>query len=272
MKQPQLGQKILTLRQEKGLTQEELVERCHVSVRTIQRIEAGEVTPRSYTIKSILSALDYDFKALGNDNSSIKRNFNVLFHFNDVNTHSFYKELNIAWISGTLYLLLFTTQITLFFSGNWISFSEYVFVSIVFFAAFVFFMKGYIALAKYLKSNWLKTAAYTSIIINGLFYLTYIPYLFIKPESALIILKMSYVVFGISAVFLGMSFIKIQKDLGTIASIIGVLQLITAVFYLTITLHWIGLLFLNLALLFELILIYKIRLSLKSDQAYLKAA
>jgi len=62
MKQPQLGQKILTLRQEKGLTQEELVERCHVSVRTIQRIEAGEVTPRNYTVKSILNALDCDFQ------------------------------------------------------------------------------------------------------------------------------------------------------------------------------------------------------------------
>jgi len=46
MKQPQLGQTILTLRQEKKITQEELVERCNLNVRTLQRIEAGEVTPR----------------------------------------------------------------------------------------------------------------------------------------------------------------------------------------------------------------------------------
>src|SRR5690554_8105169 len=64
MKQPELGIKILELRKAKGLTQEELVERCNINVRTIQRIEAGEVTPRSYTMKSILAALDYDLNRI----------------------------------------------------------------------------------------------------------------------------------------------------------------------------------------------------------------
>ncbi|WP_156168436.1 helix-turn-helix transcriptional regulator [Kordia zhangzhouensis] len=62
MKQPKLGQKIAALRKEKGLTQEELIERCNVSIRTIQRIEAGEVTPRSYTLKAIFEALDYNLE------------------------------------------------------------------------------------------------------------------------------------------------------------------------------------------------------------------
>ena len=67
MKQPALGQKILELRQQKGLTQEELVEQCNISVRTIQRIEAGETMPRIYTIKTILSALDRDLDDLKED-------------------------------------------------------------------------------------------------------------------------------------------------------------------------------------------------------------
>ena len=58
MKQPDLGKKIVELRKSKGLTQEELVEKCNINVRTLQRIESGEVTPRSYTIKTIFSALD----------------------------------------------------------------------------------------------------------------------------------------------------------------------------------------------------------------------
>lgn len=61
MKQPDLGKKIIELRKAKGLTQEELVEKCNLSVRTLQRIESGEVTPRSYTLKIIFSALDYNF-------------------------------------------------------------------------------------------------------------------------------------------------------------------------------------------------------------------
>lgn len=59
MNQPELGKKIAELRKAKGLTQEELVEKCNLSVRTLQRIESGEVTPRSYTLKTIFAALEY---------------------------------------------------------------------------------------------------------------------------------------------------------------------------------------------------------------------
>ncbi len=59
MNQPELGKKIAELRKAKGFTQEELVEKCNLSVRTLQRIESGDVTPRSYTRKIIFTALDY---------------------------------------------------------------------------------------------------------------------------------------------------------------------------------------------------------------------
>ena len=61
MKQPELGKKISELRKAKGLTQEELVGKCNLSVRTLIRIEAGEVMPRSYTIRTIFGALDYNY-------------------------------------------------------------------------------------------------------------------------------------------------------------------------------------------------------------------
>jgi transcriptional regulator with XRE-family HTH domain len=69
MKQPELGKKISELRKAKGLTQEELVEKCNLSVRTLIRIEVGEVMPRSYTIKTIFYALDYNFYG-SSENSS----------------------------------------------------------------------------------------------------------------------------------------------------------------------------------------------------------
>lgn len=58
MKQPDLGRKIAELRRAKGLTQEELVEKCNLSVRTLQRIESGEVSPRSHTLRVLFAALD----------------------------------------------------------------------------------------------------------------------------------------------------------------------------------------------------------------------
>lgn len=59
MNQPELGKRIAELRKAKGFTQEELVEKCNLNVRTLQRIESGEVTPRTYTVKMIFTALDY---------------------------------------------------------------------------------------------------------------------------------------------------------------------------------------------------------------------
>jgi transcriptional regulator with XRE-family HTH domain len=69
MEQPELGKKIAELRKAKGLTQEELVEKCNINVRTLQRIEAGVATPRSYTIKVIFAALDY--RIYGSSESSL---------------------------------------------------------------------------------------------------------------------------------------------------------------------------------------------------------
>jgi len=63
MNQPNLGMKIAELRQQKNITQEQLAEKCSISARTIQRIENGEVTPRSYTIQALGDVLDFDFGA-----------------------------------------------------------------------------------------------------------------------------------------------------------------------------------------------------------------
>lgn len=61
-----IGTLIKELRLKKGITQEELAYRTEISVRTIQRIEKGEVDPRAYTLKAIASALDVDFELLNN--------------------------------------------------------------------------------------------------------------------------------------------------------------------------------------------------------------
>jgi transcriptional regulator with XRE-family HTH domain len=55
------GEKIKDLRVKKGFTQEELAEKTELSVRTIQRIENGEVDPRSFTLQMIAKALEVDF-------------------------------------------------------------------------------------------------------------------------------------------------------------------------------------------------------------------
>jgi transcriptional regulator with XRE-family HTH domain len=58
------GELIRQLRLKKGMTQEELSARTDISVRTIQRIENGEVDPRAYTLQSIAAALEVEFETL----------------------------------------------------------------------------------------------------------------------------------------------------------------------------------------------------------------
>lgn len=51
------------IREQKNLTQEELAEKSGLSVRTIQRIEAG-TEPKGYTLKTLASTLDVSEKEL----------------------------------------------------------------------------------------------------------------------------------------------------------------------------------------------------------------
>lgn len=55
------GKKLIEVRNSKGLTQDEVAEKCNVTVRTIQRIESGTVKPRAYTMKIISEVLGFDF-------------------------------------------------------------------------------------------------------------------------------------------------------------------------------------------------------------------
>ena len=51
------GRKLAESRNRAGWTQEELAERCNLHVRTVQRIEAGDVRPRAYTVRLLETAL-----------------------------------------------------------------------------------------------------------------------------------------------------------------------------------------------------------------------
>lgn len=66
MENNEFGKKVESLRKEKGLTQEKLSQKTNISIRTIQRIEKGEVKPRAYTVKILSEALGYNLLSLNN--------------------------------------------------------------------------------------------------------------------------------------------------------------------------------------------------------------
>ena len=142
MKQPQLGLKILELRQQKGFTQEELVEQCNISVRTIQRIEAGEVMPRVYTVKTILAALDRDLDDLQESvfEKKVKKAF--FLEIDDDKKVSFlFNQLHLGWVAGILSMLFLVFQLveeTAFLTTKAYYFGEVFYVTVTILAAIAF--------------------------------------------------------------------------------------------------------------------------------------
>lgn len=55
----ELAETIRARRTQKGLTQTELSEKTGISLRSIQRIEKGEVTPRSFTVNALAAVLEF---------------------------------------------------------------------------------------------------------------------------------------------------------------------------------------------------------------------
>ena len=79
-----IAKKIVHFRKLKGITQETLAELTGLNVRTVQRIEAGEVDPRLYTLKSIADALQVNIEELLPDPTQHELNQLVVLHITPI--------------------------------------------------------------------------------------------------------------------------------------------------------------------------------------------
>lgn len=259
MKQPELGQKISELRKAKGLTQEELVDRCNISVRTIQRIETGEVNPRSYTIKTILAALGADFSTLRAD-SNFSRSLAI--------------SLKWAWIAGIVFFILRFPEGVMDFSRfiesseipdsvvsdflPVIDFSPYFYltIKILVLVSYLLFMQGFVSIGGNISDLFLSIVAkiamalMTAIVLYdgiSIFYPTTDSF-FIQIGIALVL--------GIVSIIFGIALIKLRVRAGTTSLIAGILELVAGV--LTLVLLPIGLAVQLVAVLLEIIVVYQL--------------
>ncbi len=274
MNQPALGIKISELRKSKGLTQEELVEQCNISVRTIQRIEAGEVTPRSYTIKTILSALDYDLEKIQTVDSNVTKEFKKLFllEVDDSKEASFLtRQLSISWISGIVYFILgfgeFIVDYLRYFQDNMIlNTTAYSILKLVVLTSIILFMRGFVLSGKIFKNYLLKITSFIFILMGIVFYTYDILSLHFGEFDFVILLGAQGVTYGIIGVLLGISVIRLQNALGTSAKVTGIFEIITYGCMATVVLGFLGYIMLTPTIILEVILLYKISQMLKAKQ------
>ncbi|MCK8523773.1 helix-turn-helix domain-containing protein [Aquimarina sp. D1M17] len=274
MKQPELGLKISELRKSKGFTQEELVEKCNISVRTIQRIEAGEVTPRSYTVKTILSALDYDLNQIQTSNSRVTKEFKKIFllDVDDSKEAGFLnRQLSIAWISGIIYFFLGFAEVAI----DYLRYQQeemvvhnavYILLKLLILASIILFIRGFVLTGKILKNYLLRITAFILIFIGCLFYIYDIASLYVGELDFEFVLGAQAITYGVIGILFGISILRLQNALGTLATVTGVFELISYGFMITIVLSLLGLFFLTPTIIMEVILLYKVSEMLKAKQ------
>ena len=256
MKQPELGHKIAELRKQKGLTQEELVDLCNISVRTIQRIETGEVTPRSYTIKTILNALECDIKEIQEK---------------DISPKGLKKSLQLAWIFGIFYITLGLLEGPLdmqrisedltgtanyfFFPIEDFSQSFYVIIKVLVLVSFILFFRGFVTIGAQINNPLLKIS---SLLLMGFitFSIGYdISSLYYNPVDPLFILMGISILFGVLSIIFGIALISLRPTLGVICLISGLLEIAAGCFFLFV--NPLGCPVQMLAGILQVIIIYK---------------
>ena len=257
MKQPELGRKILELRKQKGFTQEELVEQCNINVRTIQRIEAGEVTPRSFTLKTILNALGEDLENLKQEETVPLEDFN----FEGVTFSTFY--IKLAWICGLIYFLSgfveFAVDYARFYENDLIiSKSAYISMKFIVMFSYIYFLWGFVLSGKIFNNYLLKIGAFfligTSILFHGYDMLS----LYSEAFNLEYVLVVQSVFCGIGYFILGFAILRLENPIGKISQIAGGLQIASGVFFILVFLAWLGLIFSIPTMLLQIVLLYKI--------------
>lgn len=216
MKQPELGTKINEIRNQRSITQKELSEFCNVDIRTIQRIESGEVTPRTSTLKLIASGLSCDMNVF---NETIQYNINYLSH----------KVLLGLFVSGIINLISWVLFSPIIPANNFLL-SINLFVGIIYTISGVFFYFGFYNLGN-LKMN-------TPLKISSIITMVSIPFSFIM---LLISTKYSFVehfnkliisIMGINGIIFGIGLLKDKSLLINWYKFTGVLQIVIAPFFI----------------------------------------
>lgn len=216
MKQPELGNKISAIRNQMGITQKELSEAGSIDIRTLQRIESGEVTPRLSTLRLIAEALSTDFSVFnGNEKKAA------------------------GFVSTDMLFYLFITGIVCLFS--WILFSPIgpknvfflsvnLLAGIIYTVTGVFFYYGFYLIGK-MRENWFMQYSSLVIMISMPFFLLWV-LIATEFSFAKLVMQLIVILTGINSVVFGIGLLKAGSRFVQLYRSAGILQLLIAPFFI----------------------------------------
>ena len=259
MQQPELGRQLIALRKERNLTQEELVEKSHVSVRTIQRIEAGEVLPRMSTVKILLEALGESYESFSTKPTQFMETQKSILPNANRNT------LLIGALAGSVYLvseiILGAMDVAWFTSDHnweWEINAIFIGLTVVMVTSYALFARGFIALSTVFENSLLKVVSYMLIItMAGLGILDLTSLSVEDIESLWLPYGAAAVLFGTLSIIFGVSLIRLQDGMGELSRIAGLLEIVSGCMLITVVLFFISYVIMIPAVVVEILVLYR---------------
>lgn len=257
MQQPELGRQLTALRKERNLTQEELVEKSHVSVRTIQRIESGEVMPRLSTVKILVNALGENYESfLTRPTQDMKQQKSPNVNRNTV---------LVAALAGAVYLvseiILGVMDLTRFTGhddwGYWMN-TIYTGITVMMVTSFTLFARGFIVLGRVFENSLLRLMAYiliTAMVGMGILDISSLPVK--EVESLWVPYSVAALLFGSISIGFGVSLIRLQDSMDELARIAGILEIVMGCLLVTVVLFFITYVILIPATVVEILILYR---------------
>jgi transcriptional regulator with XRE-family HTH domain len=259
MQQPELGSRLIALRKEKNLTQEELVEKSHVSVRTIQRIESGEVMPRLSTVKILWEALGEKFESTVTKSNQVMEtkksnlpNANRITVLVAAVAGAVYLVCEI--ILGTLDIAWLTNKVEWEFTMNAI----YTGLTAVMIISYALFARGFIALSTVFENTLLKSVAWMLMIATAAMGILDVSSLSVEDvETLWLPYSMAAVLFGTLSITFGIALIRLQDSMGELSRVAGVLEIVMGCFLITVVLFFISYVIMIPAVVVEILVLYR---------------
>ncbi len=227
----------------------------------------GEVTPRGYTIKTILAALDFDLSTVTvpDDDSAtsmmgIVRKYLLLEAYDAASMAFVYTQLTIAWVAGVLYFLLGLFEgaaETLRGDAAIDNPGFYVALKLSVLVTSVLFQRGFVILGQLFDNYLLRIMSFV-LIVGELMTQGYdIASVFYDSTERELVLLAEAFTYGTILIFYGVSLRRLRTVLGNLAKYAGLFAIVAGCCFLSVVLALAGLFVLMPAVLLEIIILYK---------------
>lgn len=259
MFQPELGRQLTALRKLKNLTQEDLTAKSNVSVRTIQRIEAGEVMPRMSTVKLLLASLGESIDYLSTKSNTTMETGTDLTPVKQSNV------LITAVVAGAIYLALeiiiaCLDLVWLYKEEPWSTWLNmlYIGLSTLLVAAYIFFIRGFLILSQLFENKLLTIGGYLMITAVAAISILDVSALGVEDLELLALPYAAGAVFmGALSLVFGIALWRLQDGMGQLSRVAGILEIIMGCSLITVVFFFVSYVILVPAIVVEILVLYR---------------